>query len=84
MRRCFVVVLLMIVGSFPAKWLENLIGDPFIGMLYLKLMLWVLALTFVYGLLKAIFFPSPVAVVVVGSRRRRRWFKGPFNRTFRP
>jgi hypothetical protein len=44
----------------------------------------VLALTFVYGVLKALFFPSPIAVVVVQPRPRRRWLKWPSNRASSP
>jgi hypothetical protein len=80
MRRFLFVVLLLMLGIGPVKWVEDLTGNPAIGMFYLKLMVAVLALTFIYGVLKAIFFPSPIAVVVVESRPRRRWFKWPSNR----
>jgi hypothetical protein len=75
MRRFFLVLLLLMLGMGPVKWIENLFGAPAIGMLYLELMVSVMALTFVYGILKAIFFPSPIAVVVVEPRPRRPWFK---------
>ena len=79
MRRFFFVLLLLSVGLGAVKDFSDLIEIPSIATLYLKLMLWVMALTFVYGILKAIFFPSPIAVVVVESRPRRRWFKWPSN-----
>jgi uncharacterized protein HemY len=80
MRRFFFVLLLLMLGVGPVKWIENLTGDPAIGMFYLKLMVSVMALTFVYGVLKAIFFPSPIAVVVVQPRPKRRWFQWPSHR----
>jgi hypothetical protein len=81
MRRFFFVLLLLIVGIFPEKLLESLAGDPSIGVSYGKLMAGVLSLTVVYGVLKTLFFPSPIAVIVVEPRRRRRWFKWPSSRT---
>jgi hypothetical protein len=80
MRRFFFVLLLLLLGMGPVKWIENLTGNPAIGLFYLKLMLCVMAFTFVYGVLKALFFPSPIAVVVVQPQRRRRWFKWPSSR----
>jgi hypothetical protein len=80
MRRFFFVVLLLSVGLGAVKDFSDLIRVPSIATLYLKLMLWVMALTFVYGVLKAIFFPSPIAMVVVEPRLRRRWFKWLSNR----
>jgi hypothetical protein len=79
MRRFFLVLLLLMLGMGPVKCIENLFRAPAIGMLYLELMVSVMALTFVYGILKAIFFPSPIAVVMVEPRPRRRWFKWPSN-----
>jgi hypothetical protein len=79
MRRFFFVFLLLSVGLGAVKDFSDLIGVPSIATSYLKLMLWVMALTFVYGILKAIFFPSPIAVVMVEPRPRRRWFKWPSN-----
>jgi len=80
MRRFFVVLLLLFVGLLIVGSLSDLIGAPSLMKLYLKLMLCVMAFTFVYGVLKALFFPSPIAVVVVQPRPRRRWFKWPSNR----
>jgi hypothetical protein len=79
MRRFFFVLLLLMLGMGPVKCIENLSGTPAIGMLYLELMVSVMALTFVYGILKAIFFPPPIAVVMMESPPRRRWFKWPSN-----
>ena len=80
MRRFFFVLLLLSVGLGAVKDFSDLIGVPSIATLYLKLMVSVMALTFVYGTLKAIFFPSPIAVVVVEPRPRRRWFRWSSNR----
>jgi hypothetical protein len=80
MRRFFFVLLLLFVGLLFVGSLSDVIGVPSLMTLYLKLMVSVMALTFVYGVLKAIFFPSPIVVVVVEPRPRRRWFKWASNR----
>ena len=78
MRRFFFVLLLLFVGLLVVGSLSDLIGIPSITIFYVKLMLLVMALALVYGVLKALFFPSPIAVVVV--RPWRRWLKWPSNR----
>jgi hypothetical protein len=80
MRRFFFVLMVLSIGLGAVKDFSDLIGIPSIVISYLKLMLWVMALTCIFGFLKAIFFPSPIAVVVVEPRPRRRWFKWPSNR----
>jgi uncharacterized membrane-anchored protein len=83
MRRVFFVLFLVVSGGFPVGWFCDRIGSSSLWGFYEYLMAWAMLLMLImiiYGFLKAIFFPSPIAVVVVRPHRRRRWFKWLVNR----
>jgi hypothetical protein len=79
--RCFVVVyLFLLLDIKPVDWIVSLTGYENFRGLYEALLIGAPVFTVIYAFIRAALFPRPIAVVLMGSRPRRRWFRWPSDR----